>query len=43
MCKASFNDGGLSLGEVTTAPTPVFIGVNILSELVASMSLINTT
>ena len=43
MCKASFKDGGLTLGGVTTFATPVCVGVNILSELVASMSLINTT
>jgi hypothetical protein len=43
MCKASLSDGGLSLGGVATSSTRVFVGVNILSELVVSMSLINTT
>ena len=38
-----FGEGGLSLGGVTTSATRVCVGVNILSELVASMSLINTT
>jgi hypothetical protein len=33
----------LSLGGVATSATRVCVGVNILSELVASMSLINTT
>jgi hypothetical protein len=37
MCKASFNDGGLSLGGVATSSTPFCVGVNILSEFVASM------
>jgi hypothetical protein len=43
ICKASFSDGGLSLGGVATSTTRVCVGVNILSELVASMSLIDTT
>ena len=43
MCNASLSDGGFSLGGVTTSATGVCDGENILSELVASMSLINTT
>jgi len=43
MCKASLREGGFSLGGVATSSTRVCVGENILSELVASMSLINTT
>jgi hypothetical protein len=43
ICKASFSDGGFSFGGVTIFSTRVCVGVNILSELVASMSLFNTT
>jgi hypothetical protein len=43
MCKDSFSDGGLSWGGVAISSTRVCVGENILSELVASMSLINTT
>ena len=43
ICKASLSEGGFTFGGVATSSTRVCVGVNILSELVASISLINTT
>jgi hypothetical protein len=43
MCKASLSEGGFTLGGVATSTTRLCVGVNILSEFVASMYLFNTT
>jgi hypothetical protein len=37
------SEGGFTLGGVATSTTRVCVGVNILSEFVASMYLLNTT